>query len=195
MTNIVAIDRRLSTDVINYGPASHHRILVDETTPMPELMRRIKKAVDYPTSKIGMLIIAAHGYAEEGTDGKAQDGFGMQLCQEDLDMNSVHFFRALDGLFENRDLGITLLGCGVAAQKGVTTKTGFKVGFGERLCKAMALATATGIMAATAVQSVSVGETTQRINGIVETGVVLDPGAWEGDVWIFRPDGSKTKAG
>lgn len=194
MTNIVVIDRRLGEDVINYGASSHQLIQVDVSTPMPELMRRIKAVVDTPRDKIGMLIIAAHGYAYKSTNGKSYDGFGMQLCAEDLDMQSVHFFRALDGLFESPELGITLLGCGVAAQERVATTEGVKMGFGERLCKAIAAGAATGVMASTSVQDISQGHLTQRIRGQIKTMDVVDPGAWEGDVWIFRPDGSKTKA-
>ena len=42
----------------------------------------------------------------------------------------------LDGLFESRELGITLLGCRVAAHR-VVTGSGVKMGFGEKLCKAI----------------------------------------------------------
>ena len=195
MANIVVIDSRLAQDVINYGPSPHQTIVVGETTPMPDMMRQIKDAVDYPRNKIGMLIIAAHGYAERGVDGKTHDGFGMQLCKEDLDMASVHFFRALDGLFESHELGITLLGCGVAAQERVTVAGGeSKLGFGEKLCKAIALATSTGVMASSNVQDVAFGKVTQRVKGRIVTVDATDPGPWEGKVWIFKPDGSKTKA-
>jgi hypothetical protein len=192
--NIVVIDKRLAEDVVNFGAPSHQLIRVDGATPMPNMMRQIRNAVDYPKSKIRMLIIAAHGYAEEAIDKTTHDGFGMQLCQEDLDMNSVHFFRMLDGLFESHELGITLLGCGVAAQKRVMTKNGPKMGFGEKLCKAICAGTATGVMASTSVQKIFQGQITQRIRDQIETVTALDPGPWEGDVWIFRPDGSKTKA-
>src|SRR5262245_31808123 len=104
--NIVVIDRRLGDDLVNFGASSHRQISVDQSTLLPDLMRQIKSAVDYPRDKIEMLTIAAHGYAWEGIDGKTRDGFGMQLCKEDLDMQSVHWFRALDGLFQSRDLGI-----------------------------------------------------------------------------------------
>jgi hypothetical protein len=194
MINIIAIDRRLAKDVVNFGPSFHETIVVDEMTPMPDLMRQIKNAVDYPSTKIGMLVIAAHGYAERGADGKTHDGFGMQLCKEDLDMASVRFFRALDGLFANHELGITLLGCGVAAQERANMGGGIvKMGFGEHLCKAIAVGTSTGVMASSTVQNVTVGQITARIKGSIESVDVVDPGAWEGNVWIFKPDGSKTK--
>ena len=192
--NIVVIDTRLAQDVVNLKVPTHHLIRVDETTPMPDMMRQVKSVVDHPQKKIGMLTIAAHGYAERARNGTTHDGFGMQLCKEDLDMNSVHFFRMLDGLFESRELGITLLGCGVAAQKLVNTSNGAKMGFGEKLCKAICAGTSTGVMASTSVQDITAGMTTQRNRGRIETVNAFDPGPWEGDVWIFRPDGSKTKA-
>ncbi len=162
MTNIVAIDRRLASEVVGFGPSIHHTIVVDQNTPMPDMMRQIKSVVDYPRTKIGMLIIAAHGYAEKGADGKAHDGFGMELCKEDLDMQSVRYFRALEGLFESHDLGITLLGCGVAAQERVSMAGGVsKLGFGESLCKAIAVATMTGVMASSDLQKVTSGQLIQ----------------------------------
>lgn len=150
--------------------------------------------VDYPRNKIGTLMIAAHGYAVTGADGKAHDGFGMQLCKEDLDMNSVHYFRALDGLFESHEPGITLLGCGVAAQERVIMADGgVETGFGHQLCKAIAMATSTGVKASTSLQSGDSGEVTQRIGGNVKSVSVFDPGRWEGDVSLFKPDGTKSK--
>jgi hypothetical protein len=192
--NIVVIDTRLAQDVVNLKASSYHLIRVNQTTLMPDMMRQVKNALDYPKRKIGMLTIAAHGYAETARDGTTHDGFGMQLCKEDLDMNSVHFFRMLDGLFESRELGITLLGCGVAAQRRIMTAAGVKMGFGEKLCKAICAGTSTGVMASTSVQKISEGTITQRLGGRIETVKAFDPGSWEGEVWIFRPDGSKTKA-
>ena len=61
--NIVVIDTRLAQDIVNLKASSYHLIRVDQTTPMPDMMRQIKNAVDYPKKKIGMLTIAAHGYA------------------------------------------------------------------------------------------------------------------------------------
>jgi hypothetical protein len=191
--NIVVIDTRLAQDVVNLKVSSYHLIRVEETTPMPDMMRQIKNVVDYPKKKIDMLTIAAHGYAERARDGTTHDGFGMQLCREDLDMSSVHYFRMLEGLFESRDLGITLLGCGVAAQRRVVTGGGVKMGFGEKLCKAICAGTSTGVMASTSVQDITAGTITQRRRGRIETVKAFDPGNWEGEVWIFRPDGSRTK--
>lgn len=192
--NIVVIDTRLAEDVVNFGAASHRVINVDGSTPMPYMMRQIKDAAADAKSKIQTLVIAAHGYAEEGIDGKAYDGFGMQLCKEDLDMQSVHFFDVLKGLFESRERGITLLGCGLAAQIRVKTKGGYKMGFGEDLCRQISRLTDTGVMASTARQEDVEGKVTLRIGGQIKTITAMDPGPWEGDVWIFTPDGSKAKA-
>jgi hypothetical protein len=192
--NITVTDTRLAQRLVNYGASHQRHIQVDAKTSMPELMRKIKESLDYPNNKIAMLIIAAHGYSVTGMDGGHFQGFGMQLCDTGLDIKSVHFFRALDGLFADADLGITLLGCGAAAQSRVITKNGgVEMGFGERLCKAMAQATSTGVMASSDVQRAEFGEITERIKGNVATTQVIDPGGWEGDVWIFKPDGTKIK--
>jgi len=192
---ITVIDTRLAEGLSEYGvPTVREPIKVDGTTPLAEMMRKIKSAVDYPRVKIEMLIIAAHGYAERGLDKRAHDGFGMQLCAEDLDMESVHWFRALEGQFASRELGITLLGCGVANQVRVKTSGGTKMGFGERLCSAIARATMTGVVAATETQSGFSGVETRRVGGRIKDVPVFRPGSWEGDVFIFTPDGMKTKA-
>jgi hypothetical protein len=193
--DITVIDTRLAEGFRGYGrPSISETIKVNQTTPLPDLMRKIKAAVDYPRIKIGMLIIGAHGYAEPGVDGALHDGFGMQLCQEDLTMQSVHFFRALEGQFENRDLGITLVGCGVARQERVKTASGTLMGFGEKLCVAIARATMTGVVASTETHKGYEGKIRRRVGGAVEDTPVFDPGSWEGAVYIFTPDGSKTKA-
>ena len=198
--DVTVIDTRLADRLEGYGgPSARDPIKVNASTPMADMMRQIKAKVDYPRVKIGMLIIAAHGYGERDVDSAAHDGFGMQLCLEDLDMKSVHYFCALEGQFASRDLGLTLLGCGVARQERVKTRDGVKMGFGERLCTAIARATLTGVVASTDVQRGSpntvkrrVGKTLQDFR--VEETRVYDPGAWEGSVYIFTPDGAKTKA-
>jgi hypothetical protein len=193
--DITVIDTRLAQSLVGYGgPSAERPIKVDASTPMPDLMRRIKEAVDYPRIKIGMLIIAAHGYYEEDVTKGHHDGFGMQLCREDLDMTSVHFFRALEGQFARHDLGLTLLGCGVARQERVKTSQGTLMSFGEALCTAVARATMTGVVAATETQAGVSGNVRRRSGAQVEDVPVFDPGSWEGPVYIFTPDGSKTKA-
>src|SRR5262245_34892449 len=112
--DLTVIDSRLARGLLIKGRSAPGKpIEVNDKTPLSELMRQIKASVDYPRIKIGMLLIAAHGYAEEDVKGIAHDGFGMQLCAEDLDMKTVHFFGALEGQFASRDLGLTLLGCGM----------------------------------------------------------------------------------
>ncbi|PYN87610.1 MAG: hypothetical protein DMD87_13025 [Candidatus Rokuibacteriota bacterium] len=192
---VTVIDTRLAEGLQGYGgPSVGDAIKVNASTPMPDMMRQIKAKVDYPRIKIGMLIIAAHGYAERGADGVTHDGFGMQLCREDLDMNSVHYFRALEGQFESRDLGLTLVGCGVARQERVKTRDGIKMGFGESLCTAIARLTLTGVVASTDLQQGFSGTVRRRVGASIEDTPVFDPGSWEGAVYIFTPDGAKKKA-
>jgi hypothetical protein len=193
--DITVIDTRLADRLEGYGRQSAgNTIKVNGSTPLSDMMRQIKAKVDYPHIKIGMLIIAAHGYAERDVHNATHDGFGMQLCREDLDMKSVYCFGALEGQFASRDLGLTLLGCGVARQELVRTRDGMKLGFGERLCAAIARLTMTGVVASTDVQKGSPDTVRRRFGASVEDIQIYDPGSWEGSVYIFTPDGAKTKA-
>lgn len=194
--DVTVIDTRLAEGLLGYGSSSMgETIKVDDKTPLPDLMRKIKATVDYPRTKIGMLIIAAHGYAWKGTDGITHDGFGMQLCREDLDMKSVHYFRALEGQFASRELGLTLVGCGMARQERVKTPSdGTQMGFGESLCSAIAKLTLTGVVASTETQTGVAATMKWRVGGLPQETPVFDPGKWEGDVYIFTPDGAKKKA-
>lgn len=192
-TNVLVLERRLGDELVNHGSTTHTIIAVDQTTPLMEMMRKIKASVAYPHEKIELLTIAAHGYAEEDTHGKTHDGFGMQLCREDLDMNTVSSFRALDGYFKNRDLGIALLGCGVAEQKTIRTSAGVKTGFGQRLCRAICMGASVGVMASSSVQHITETTFKQRFGARVDLIKSIDAGAWEGDVWLFKPDGTQRK--
>ena len=193
--DITVIDTRLAQGFRGYGrPSISETIQVNQTTPLPDLMRKIKAAVDYPRIKIGMLIIGAHGYAEPGVDGALHDGFGMQLCQEDLTMQSVHFFRALEGQFESRDLGITLGRLRRRPPGAGEDRLGHANGIRRKLCVAIARATMTGVVASTETQKGYEGKIRRRVGGSVEDTPVFDPGSWEGAVYIFTPDGAKTKA-
>src|SRR5881296_651543 len=169
---VTVIDTRLAEGLQGYGgPSVGDAIKVNASTPMPDMMRQIKAKVDYPRIKIGM-----------------------QICREDLDMNSVHYFRALEGQFESRDLGLTLVGCGVARQERVKTRDGIKMGFGESLCTAIARLTLTGVVASTDLQQGFSGTVRRRVGASIEDTPAFDPGSWEGAVYIFTPDGAKKKA-
>lgn len=163
---------------------------------MKHLFQQMKTNVG--RNKITMLSIFAHGYAEPGEDGKLYDGFGMQFCKEDLIMETAYNFAMLDGFFANKELGITLSGCGVTAQQRFRAENGdTMIGFGERLCKGIAQAASTGVKASTSLQVTETDPDQVRRNnrGLPELfRGCTDPGPWEGEVWIFTPDGKKAKA-
>ena len=194
--DIIVIDNRLAQDMVGFGPERPETIVVNEHIPMLKMLDKIKTKVNNSISnQIGMLIIAAHGYSYRGIDGKAYSGFGMQLCQEDLDLKSVHLFSMLKGLFSSKDLGIRLMGCGVAADSKVKTEAGIQLGFGSRLCRALAEKTGTGVVASSDLQITSFGDVNRRnTRGLSEIIPVANPGCWEGQVWKFSPDGKRKQA-
>jgi hypothetical protein len=74
----------------------------------------------------------------------------------------------------------------------VKTASGTPMGFGEKLWVAIARATMTGMVASTETQKGYEGKL-GRGAGSKDTSV-FDLGSWDGAVYIFTPDGSKTKA-
>ncbi len=194
--DIIVIDNRLAQDMVGFGSYKPTTIVVNQHIPISKLLDNIKIKVENSISKqIGILMIAAHGYSYRGTDGKVYSGFGMQLCQEDLDLKSVHLFGTLKGLFSSKDLGIRLMGCGVAADSKVKTEAGIQSGFGSRLCRALAESTGTGVVASSDLQITSFGDVNRRNNmGLSEIIPVANPGCWEGKVWKFSHDGKRKQA-
>ena len=160
--NITVIDKRVH-DCLKYPAPAPYHFVVDGKILMKHLFEQIKTNVG--RNKITMLTIVAHGYAERGKDGKVYDGFGMVFCKEDLIMETAYNFAMFDGFFASKELGITLLGCGVAAQQRFRAENGeTMIGFGESLCKAIAQAASTGVKASTSRQVMDIDKDQVRRN-------------------------------
>ena len=198
-TNISVIDKRVHHRRCDWGIGgpSPDRLVVDASSGLADILTKIKKAAGQ--DKVVMLSILAHGFGQKGADGKMYGGFGVEFCKENINLQTVKQFGVLRGIFASKTLGIELIGCGAAAQyRFKTAAGGWAIGFGWRLCKALAAATQTGVKASSELQDVDLKRYayTIRVRGLPTqvTDTCADPGKWEGQVWIFTPDGRVSKA-
>jgi hypothetical protein len=178
-----------------------YRLTVNGATKLDRFLQDVKKRVG--RNKINVLSILCHGlgYEEYRDEAKTKikvihGGFGMEFCDENILPTTVRNFRALRGLFANRNLGIKLIGCAAAAEEQfnvVPSGKEKKRSFGRRLCWSLARATGTGIMASSSLQDVDVNKLYRKVRSgweikDVEVGKCVEPGKWEGKVWILTPD-------
>jgi hypothetical protein len=182
-------------------------LTVNGATELDRLLQDIKGRVG-KGNKIGVLSILCHGLAHAEYEDEAKTkikiwhgGFGMEFCKEDITLKTVSRFGGLKGLFANRALGIKLIGCAAAAQEVFNVVPSGKEkmrSFGKRLCWSLARATGTGIMASTSLQDADVNKLYKKVTvrsgwditeKEEEVAQCVEPGKWEGKVWIFTPDG------
>jgi hypothetical protein len=198
-THISVIDKRVHHRRCDWGIAAvaPDRMVVDGSSALADVLAKIKTAAGQ--DQLVMLSILAHGFGHKAADGKMYGGFGVEFCKENIDLQTVKQFQALRGMFASKTLGIELIGCGAAAQyRFKTAAGGWITGFGWRLCKALAAFTQTGVKASSELQDVDLKRYAYaiRVRGLPTevSDTCADPGKWEGQVWIFTPDGQVRKA-
>jgi hypothetical protein len=153
-----------------------------------------------------VLSILAHGFGEytykdsmKKFEAAIEPGFGVEFGRDNIVMETVERFKALKGLFSSAGVGIKLMGCGVAAQyRFRVTPVGreYKQGFGKDLCKKLAEVTGASVMGSDALQTVEIDENpkTYRWGSDIQTINSCDRfGKWEGQVWVFSPNGKVEK--
>jgi hypothetical protein len=207
------------------GGDPDRRIRVDEATPLDSFLETVKSLIKSKAAKerclykIGVLSILAHGYGHcEYTDAKAyrdakesctanqkgvkelHGGFGIEFCRDDIKLDTVEKFKALNGLFNSQeDVGIKLMGCGAAAESLFhiySNSAQVERGFGQTLCKKLAEVTGTCVMASEDLQQavIELDQKTYRWGSDVRTVPSCARfGDLTGQVWIFRPNGKKDK--
>jgi hypothetical protein len=119
---------------------------------------------------IRRLIIMAHGYEDAGHRG----GYGIQLGSDGLTLSTVNLFSALRGLVTS----IILYSCAVA---DTAPGTRMRAGDGNLLISRLAARSRAYVVASNATQYYSIGNQTQP----------LDFGSWEGDVYLYGPNGQR----
>jgi hypothetical protein len=160
-------DKRLKGDAPKI--ADNQWDSVDATTPIDHIIGWTGE-VAKKNGGIRKLTIMAHGY-ESGGSG----GFGIQLGKEGVTLGTVDKFSALKGQVKY----IVLFSCAVAATAPGKRMTN---GDGGLLISRLAVRTAAYVLASSAFQIYTAG------------GVPPQPinfGAWEGDVFLFGPNGNK----
>lgn len=208
--SIDVLDTRLTDKRIEWrcewtrGGDPNRRILVDGATPLDSFLQTVKARVG--NNKIGVLSILAHGFgeyaykdSEKKVKGTLHAGFGIEFGSDNIVMATVERFKALKGLFSSAGVGIKLLGCGAAAQYRfpvTPSRMEYKQGFGKDLCKKLAEITGASVMASDALQQVEIDESpkTYRWGGDIQTITSCARfGNWEGQVWVFSPNGNVEK--
>jgi hypothetical protein len=162
-------------------------IIVGSTTPLDDIIDKIVSGVG--SNQLSKLSICCHGY-ESGIENevtamsKPGGGFGLQLGGDDLTWKTVSAFSALGGKFTSNGI-LEIYAC--AAAEDTTEGTGF-TGNGRLLMRELAGNVNATVRASDAVQYYSAGVTGigpfTWYNGV-------DFGDWEGNVWLFLPDGSR----
>jgi hypothetical protein len=164
---------------------------------VPDLFDRVIKEVG--NTKIELLSIYAHGYGERDVTG-LHGGFGIELGKDHVTMdNADALFARFNGKFQNPLLGIELVGCEVAAQSRVKVGNTIKIGDGIKLCQTIAAAAGTCVRASSSMQTFNpIGEFTKVVPDPTAPlgrgsrgGVEVDPGPWEGNVWLICAKGRR----
>jgi hypothetical protein len=208
--SIDVLDKRLTDDGIEWycewtkGGDPNRRLLVDGNKPLAQFFEEVKSRMQ--NRKLGVLSLLAHGYGEWEYSDKTlkktkqiHGGFGMEFCKEGITLDTVDSFKALKGLFKDQEIGIIkLMGCAMAAESQfrIYPNGPVKEGFGRKLCSKLANVTGVSVMASDALQSVNIdrNERTYRWGSDIRTiKACAKFGDWEGNVWIFRPDGKIDK--
>jgi hypothetical protein len=153
---------------------------VDATTPIQHAIGWI---TTYARNNGGLtdLFVMAHGYEAIISDAAAQQsvmrgGFGVQICRESLLPGNLQLMSSLDGL-----IGIITLYCCAPADTHPQNRS--RYGDGERFCRELAAITNAEVVAAVETQYYNTSGTNNQINF----------GNWEGAVYRFSPDGSKSR--
>lgn len=146
-------------------------VRVGPHTPLSLLVQTINNIAFQYGDDIRIRIMC-HGYEDK----QGRGGYGIQLCRDDLTLNTVNQLQPLNG---NLDFGITIYSCATAdvapGHQGI-------VGDGRLLCSRIAAITGTEVRAADATQYYS----NSSLFGIISS--PIDFGQWEGNVleWDAR---------
>jgi len=143
-------------------------VKVNGSTPLGTMIQRIN-TLSFQFGNEIRLRIMCHGFE----DANGRGGFGLQLCQENLTLNTVGQLAPWNG---NLSYGITIYSC--AAADVAPGKAGIH-GDGRKLCSKIASTTGTGVRAADATQIYHHGPIT-----------AIDFGRWEGNLLEWNARGT-----
>ena len=164
-------------------------IIVGSATPFSTMFRRITTALG--SNKLRRLSICCHGKEWGVSDPRVAmsrmgGGFGLQLGATDLGWNTVGDFSVLDGKFASNGM-LDIYAC--SAAEDTSDGTGF-TGNGRLLMRELAGNIGATVRASDATQYYRHGP--RSFLGISWYSGV-DFGDWEGNVWLFTPDGGYSR--
>lgn len=153
-------------------------VSVNGSTPLSTGFNRTISAVNQSGTE---LVIACHGYMtnefDNMTNTEPRGGLGLQLCLESLLVGNVNRASMLKGYFSK----IWLMACGPAGTLIHTSRP---------FCRELAFYTETPVIASDTAQRYHPGDYNAATNVCRE---VLRFGNWEGNVYLFTPDGNVTE--
>lgn len=160
--------------------------------PGDSILSQFKMVAEETYKPIDRFSLYAHGYAMEDSKRIVHGGYGLQLGKNDLTIeNAEAAFSLLNGKFDPENGLIELVGCAVA----VTSRVRTNIGDGIKLCEIISKA-AGGICvrASSDKQSFDTTPFTEKTasSSAAPSGVISDPGPWEGNVWNIRVKNGKT---
>ncbi len=180
MPSVLVHDLRLQGDTPQ-GMSDVPPIEVDDQYPISALVSEI---INRTSSSISRLLIMCHGYESSSTGSAsipASEGFGLQLCMEDLTLANTGALAPLYDCVED----IILYACGPANTHPFAKNT---EGDGKRFCSELAAYTNANVYASDATQSYH--NLKYDPGKLVCETIPIDFGEWEGHVYRFSPDGS-----
>jgi hypothetical protein len=191
--NVTLLDSRAGKILANPKPDD---LVVGPTDSMVKVFDDLGNKFGKSGKKIGVLAIIAHGYVDYAADGATLGGFGIVFCKEDILESNAKEFKRLRNVFASRDnVGIELIGCSVADKSTVMTQGTPTVGNGVRLCQTIADSAQAWVRVSPDDQQIGGGVTRRRKPGtsfeVEEVELPINPGPWEGAVWIFKPGGKE----
>ncbi|RVT95675.1 hypothetical protein EOD42_15875 [Rhodovarius crocodyli] len=169
-------------------------IIVGTTQPLADVITAISNGAG--SGRISRLSICCHGY-ESGVESERAayshlgGGFGLQLGAGDLTWNTVSEFGALATKFAAGAI-IDIYSCSAAEDS--SDGTGF-TGNGRALMRELAGYTGAIVRASDAPQAFTQGVVNHRLwrFTLYTSYEGVDFGEWEGTVWLFKPDGSRSR--
>jgi hypothetical protein len=179
MYEVILHDERLNGSTPNWDGVSGFSVSKNDTI---ERILGWVAAAYRSHGQMEELGIMAHGYTKTYGPGMVFGGYGVQLGKDEIKMTNVHKWRAVRGMAKR----IIVYACNTAEVDPFAKPFGKGGGDGRQLCRQLANASDTPVMAAVRSQSYGYG-----VPGFGHWNEIKF-GDWEGPVFLFLPNGTVT---
>jgi hypothetical protein len=181
MYEVMLHDERLSGSTPNWDGMTGFSVSKDDTI---ERILGWVRAAYQSHGQMEELGILAHGYWAIYGPGMVFGGHGVQFGRDDIKPINVHKWRAIRGMAKT----IILYACNTAEVDPLAKSFGKGGGDGRQLCRQLAQASDTPVMAAVRSQRYSKSRNPFNPSHWKE----IKMGDWEGPVFLFLPNGTVT---